>query len=253
MTVRTIVVDTDGGVATITLNRPSSDNRIDELMAAELRDACVALNQNDDVSVVVVTGQGDAFCRGIEPPSIRTSSEGLRAVKVAEAMAAIENPVVAAINGDAIDQGLELALACDIRIASSEATFGLTQVKSGAMPWDGGTQRLARLVGRGRATEMILTSRIIDAREALAMGLISHIVEPGEVVARARKLASTIVGHGPIAARYLKEAVMKGLDMTLEQGLRLEADLNLLLHGTADRAEGIRSFLERRAPGYRGE
>ena len=251
-------VETADRIATITLNRPSRGNAIDERMAFELRDACDHLVQHDDVWVVIVTGSGDAFCRGTEfsgakGESQRSLLESLSLLKVAGRLAAIDRPVIAALNGEALDQGLELALACDIRIASSDARFSLTQVKDGLMPWDGGTQRLPRLVGRGRGVEMILTCRSVDAEEALAMGLVAQVVEPGQVLRRAQEMASTIAGHGPVAARYLKEAVVKGMDMALDQGLRLEADLNVILQSTADRAEGIRSFLERRAPRFRGK
>ena len=251
-------VETADRIATITLNRPSLGNAIDERMAFELSDACDQLVQDDDVWVVIVTGSGDAFCRGTELSAAkgegqRSLLESLSWLKVAGRLAAIDRPVIAALNGEAIDQGLELALACDIRIASSDARFGLTQVKDGLMPWDGGTQRLPRLVGRGRGVEMILNCRTVNAEEALAMGLVAQVVEPGQVLRSAQEMASAIAGHGPVAARYLKEAVVKGMDMALDQGLRLEADLNVILQSTADRAEGIRSFLERRAPRFRGK
>lgn len=258
MPFQAIRLEIENRIATLTLTRASSGNAIDERLAFELRDACAQLRQDDDVWVVVLTGEGEAFCRGAEP-STPTDQNGsvldtLRSLKVSESVAAIEKPVIAALNGDAIDQGLELALACDIRIASEQASFGLTHVEHGLMPWDGGTQRLPRLIGRGAATEMILTSRIVDAQEALDIGLVNEITEPGRVLEQAQQTASTIAGHGPIAARYLKELVLKGLDMTLEQGLRLEADLNFILQSTADRAEGIGSFLERRGPPqFRGE
>ena len=243
-------------IATITLDRAATGNAIDQPTASELREACEQVDREDGVWVVIITGAGDAFCRGTEPSEVeglRDEAETLRSLKVAESVAAIQKPVIATLNGDAIDQGLEIALACDIRIASQTATFGLTQVKHGFMPWDGGTQRLPRLIGASGAMELVLTSRIVDATEALEMGLVSEVVEAGQVMRRATEIASTMAGHGPIAARYLKEAMLKGLDMTLEQGLRLEADLNLILQGTADRAEGIRSFLERRKPRYGGE
>ena len=158
-----------------------------------------------------------------------------------------------ALNGDALGQGLELALACDIRVASETSRFGLTQVEEGSLPWDGGTQRLPRLVGRGSALEMILTSRILTAKEAMDIGLVNEIAAHDQVPVRAQQIAATIACHGPIATRYLKEAVTQGMDMTLEQGLRLEADLNITLQSTSDRAEGIRSFLDRRTPEYTGE
>ena len=243
-------------VATLTLDRPSTGNAVNEALAFELRDAVTDLSQNDNVRVVVVTGEGSSFCSGTELPELR-SRESLPDIlenhRIADSVAAIAKPVLAAIKGDAIDQGLELALACDFRVASTSACFGLTQVQDGLMPWDGGTQRLPRLVGRGRALEMILTSRRVGAEEALAMGLVNKVVGPEDVLNATLKIAQSIAANGPIAAGYLKEAILKGMDMTLEQGLRLEADLNVILQTTTDRAEGIQSFLERRSPDYRGE
>ena len=244
-----IHVDIDGRVALMTIGAGPAPG---EHLASELGAACEHVRRNDDVWVVVVTGQGDVFFPTAAPPS-ETLPASVPGVQVAPVFAAIEKPVIAAVNGDAIDQGLELALACDIRVASDRARFGLTQVERGTMPWDGGTQRLPRLIGRARATEMILTSRTIDASEALEFGLVTEIAPFEEVGARSRQIASTIASVGPIAAAYLKEAVLQGADMTLEQGLRLEADLSFLLQSTADRGEGIDSFLTRRKPSYRGQ
>ena len=258
MPAETVHVQVDCRIATVTLDRASSGNAVNQQMAFELRDACDQLNSDDGVWVAIIIGEGEPFCLGTEPsPATNEGRDTLRdtlhSLKIAGSVAAIQSPVIAALNGDAVDQGLELALACDIRIASEQATLGLTQLKDGLMPWDGGTQRLPRLIGRGRAMEMMLTSRTVGARAALEMGLVSQVVEPGKVFHRAREIASAIASHGPIAARYLKEAVLKGLDVTLDQGLRLEADLNIILQSTADRAEGIRSFVERRTPDYSGE
>jgi enoyl-CoA hydratase/carnithine racemase len=243
-------------VATITLNRPSSGNAVDESLAFALKDAVTEVSQNDDVRVVVLTGEGPKFCVGTETPKGSGHAilpEALERWRVAGSVASLGKPVIAAINGDAMDQGLELALACDIRVASEGSHFGLTQVRAGLTPWDGGTQRLPRLVGRGIALEMIMTSRTVDAEEALAIGLVNRLVKAKDVSESAMDVARTIASHGPIAAGYLKEAVLKGMDMTLEQGLRLEADLNLLLQTTTDRAEGIQSFLQRRGPDYSGK
>ncbi len=219
--------------------------------AFDLRDACLQVRRNEETWVVVVvvsvvskTGLSDARDFDID---------ALEKMSVADSVAAIEKPVVAAVTADATDQALELALACDLRIASDASSFGLTQITAGLIPWDGGTQRLPRLVGRSRAMEMVLSARVLDAREALEIGLVNETVPPNMVVARAREMAQLIAGHGPIAARYLKEAILNGADLTLEQGLRLEADLNLLLQTTTDRVEGIGSFLKRRQPNYRGE
>lgn len=258
MASKTVRVDVDRWIATVALDRAASGNLIDERMAFELADVCERLRRDSGIRVVVLTGKGDAFCRGTQPPpqtgrDERLHVDALPSLRVAGCVAAIEKPVIAALNGDALDQGLELALAADIRIAAAEARLGLTQVERGLMPWDGGTQRLPRLVGRGRGMEMLLTSRVVDAQEAMAMGLVNRVVGPGLAVREAGRLAAMIAAQGPVAAGYLKEAVQKGLDLALEQGLRLEADLGFILQSTADRDEGIRSFLERRTPDYRGE
>ena len=256
MAFETIKVSIDGRVATVTLDRPSEGNAVDERLAFELADACDELDRDENVWVVVLTGAGEVFCNGSGPLVPRLTGDAKQDVKmpkVAGRVAAIDKPVIAALNGDALGQGLELALACDIRVASEGSSFGLTQVEEGTMPWDGGTQRLPRLIGRGSALEMILTSRVLTGNEALDMGLVNLIVGRDEVLMRAQQMAATIVCHGPIATRYLKEAVTKGMDMTLDQGLRLEADLNITLQTTTDRAEGIRSFLDRRSPEYTGE
>jgi enoyl-CoA hydratase len=168
-------------------------------------------------------------------------------------VAAIEKPVIAAVNGDALGPGLELALSCDIRLASDRAKFGFPEVAEGFIPAGGGTQRLPRIVGRGKALELILTAETITAKEALEIGLVSKIMPPKELFTQAGSLAKDIAAKGPIALRFIKEAVNKGLDLTLEQGLRLEADLYFLLHTTADRTEGITAFLEKRKPKFKGK
>jgi enoyl-CoA hydratase len=233
-------------LAYLTLNRPEAANKINLELAQEITDACRQINQDDEVYVVVLSGAGDTFCGGSE-------SEKAGAFHVASAVAAIEKPVIAAINGDALGQGLELALGCDIRLASDKARFGLPQLAEGLIPADGGTQRLARLVGRGKALELILTAETITAQEALEIGLVNKVVAPKELAAEARTLAESVASKGPIALRFIKEAVNKGLDLTLEQGLRLEGDLYFLLHTTADRSEGINAFLKKRAPKFKNK
>ncbi len=234
-------------LAYITLNRPEVGNTINQPLAQELTDICGRINSDDSIYVVVITGAGDkAFCAGGEP--------GVSAsYNVAAAIASIDRPVIAAINGDALGQGLELALSCDIRLASKGARFALAEVASGLIPMDGGTQRLPRLIGKGKALELILTAETINAEEALAIGLVSKVVPQEDLAAEAETLAEAIAAKAPIALRYVKEAVNKGLDLTLEQGLRLEADLYFLLHTTADRTEGIKAFLEKRPPQFKGE
>ena len=246
-------------MAYVTLSRPRASNRVNLGMAMELRQVCQALREEEGVRVVVVSGRGRAFSCGRETPKATESGGGygpaewLWLHRAASSLAAVEMPVVAAINGDATDHGLELALACDLRIVARGARMGFTDVSQGTIPWDGGTQRLPRLVGRALALDMFLQSRLVDSQEALDMGLVTEVVEPSELMRRAEEVAREIASGAPIAARYAKETVLKGLDMTLEQGLRLEADLSVLLQSTRDRAEGLRSFLEKRRPDFRGE
>ena len=246
----------DGPVATVTLARPESGNRIDSPLAAELREACRAIGEDESIRSVIVTGAGSIFSVGREPAPgdlpPETRPDWLCRLQVASTLAGLPIPVIAAVNGDALDHGLELALAADLRIASADARFGFTDLTQGSFPWDGGTQRLPRLVGPAWARDMVLTGRIIDAPQALGLGLVSEVVAGAELLARARQLAETVAAGAPIASRYAKEAIGAGMDLTLAQGLRLEADLNILLQSTADRAEGIQSYLQRREPEFRG-
>ena len=248
-----VALDITGHVARVTLSMPDSGNRIGLDSAFALSDHLIDVRQRDDVWVVVLDADGPDFCTGTDPDSLRAAAESpeFQSLRAAQAVADVEKPVVCAIQGAAHDQGLELALACDLRVADSTATFRSGQAASGGMPWDGGTQRLPRLIGRSRAIEMLLTGRPVTAREALEYNLVNEVVEPGAATDRAIELAKTIAGHGPIALRYLKEAVSSGLDGPISHGLRLEADLSFLLQSTEDRREGISSFLERRAPDYR--
>ncbi len=250
----------DGPVAWVTLARPKSGNRIDREMAGELREVCRLIGEDEEVRVLVITGRGRQFSVGREAPpespaheSSEAFLEWLACVQVASSVAGLAVPVIASINGDALDHGLELALGADIRLAAREARLGLTDLGRGEFPWDGGTQRLPRLVGPAWARDMIFTGRIVEAPQALDIGLVNRVTEGDRLAAETRQLAASIAAGAPIAARYAKEAVRTGMDLSLEQGLRLEADLNILLHGTADRSEGLRSFLERRRPEFRGE
>jgi enoyl-CoA hydratase len=162
-------------------------------------------------------------------------------------------PIIAAIRGFALGGGLELALACDIRVAGEDSQLGLTEVNLAIIPGGGGTQRLPRLVGRGKALEMILTGARIDAREALRIGLVERVVPAGEVQSAAQALARTLAEKAPVALRYAKEAVVKGLGLPLDDGIRLENDLATLLRTTEDRIEGAKAFLEKRKPRFTGQ
>jgi enoyl-CoA hydratase len=235
----------------IRLDQPQQQNLLTLEVALKLRDICSKINQDDGVRVAILSGSGRAFSRG----SDFTVAENIPWQQLRElnpdsvasgAMASLDCPTIAAIDGIALGGGLELALSCDIRIASERAEFGFPEVPRG-----GGTQLLPRIVGRGKALEMIFTGESINAQEAYRVGLVNKVVPPEKLNSEAEKLASLIASRGPVAEKYAKEAVNKGLDLTLGQGLRLEADLSILLLTSEDRAEGLKAFFEdKRTPKF---
>ena len=251
--------DAGEAVATITLNRPAVHNAMNETMRRELTRCFDALAIDDAVRAIVVTGAGErAFSAGADirefvaplvPVQFR---EQRRRLDFRQAMERCPQPIIAAMNGFAFGGGLELALACDIRVAAADVQMGLTEVNLAIIPGGGGTQRLPRLVGRGKALEMILTGARIPADEALRIGLVERVVPTGEALKAATELARAIAAKAPVAVRYAKEAVVKGLELPLADGLRLEGDLSTLLRTTDDRLEGAKAFLEKRAPRWTG-
>ena len=237
------------GVAWITLGRPASGNRLDAAVLGALAEACEAADDADDVRVVVLAARGAEFSRGL-PPGCRWPDprwpDGVGAV------AAVTKPVIAAIQGDAVGWGLALALACDVRIASSRAVLALPELGEGGFPGGGVTQRLARIVGAARAMEIVLLGTRLGAARAAEWGLVSTVVSPGRLGATARETAAALAARGPLALRLAKEAVVRALDLPLAEGIRLEQDLYVLLQTTGDRREGVRAFLERRKPRFSG-
>ena len=212
-----------------------------------LEDTCKSIRESADVRVAVITSESDEFVEFSQ-----SSEEELNLNGISEILTALEIPIIAGIEKGAHGLGLEVALACDIRVCSVSSTFSMPQVGLGHIPVNGGTQRLPRIVGQGRALELILTGRIFDSAEAAEMGLVQY-VSIGSVADYALDLAVSISKYAPIAAKYLKEAVNSGIDMTIKQGMGLEADLSVILQSTTDRSEGIRSFLIKRDPDYSGE
>jgi enoyl-CoA hydratase/carnithine racemase len=234
----------------IRLTRPELENPIDEALLAELESAAARIRDDGDRQVVLLAADGAVF-------SCDASSDG-RASSAADVLPfrcleRLPQPVIACIEGDAVGAGLELALACDIRVAAQDATFALTQVAQGAIPSAGGTQRLARLAGRATAMQMVLLGERMTAVEAHARGVVNHAVPRHEVRALCESIAGRIAARGPLAVRYAKEAIARGLDLPLAEALRVETDLTVILQTTQDRAEGVRAFVEKRRPSFRGE
>jgi len=254
MKYKCVAFEQKDGVGMIMLNRPHMGNRINGQLAQELMDVCTQVQSSDQLRVIIITGTGEqSFCLGSESDLERIFQDNLSAkpCPITEAIAALKMPVIAAINGDAFEMGLEIALACDIRIAAEGARFSLPQIRHGTIPWCGGTQRLPRIVGKAKALEMILTGEVLDATEALHWGLISRVVPAQKLPDVTLELARDIASKAAIATSFAKEAICSGVELTLSQGLRLESDLYFLLHTTEDRQEGIRAFLEKRRPCFR--
>ena len=234
------------------------ENRVDAIrLSDELAELCGEISRDDTIRVIVLTESAEnPFPTETDTPGPfleERDEPGIRTWSLAEPLARLDIPILAAIHGNAIGQGLELVLACDLRIASKTSYFGLPYIKRSHIPGDGGTQRLSRLVGRGKALEMILTGELINAREALRIGLVNKLIPVDQVTDVALGMAAEMASKGPVALRYAKEAIYKGMDMTLEQGLRLEADLYLLLHTTRDRTEGIKAFQGKKTPKFEGK
>mgnify|MGYP001564327570 FL=1 len=249
MSFATLAVTKSGHVAEIRLIRHAGGNPIDARFLDELDQAAASVHEYADIHVALLTADGDSFSRGASDGTVIPSPDRLP-FRCLELMA---QPVIACIQGDAIGAGLELALACDIRIAAEGATFSIRDVAAGRVPSAGATQRLPRLIGRGKASEMILLGEPLDAQAALACGLVNAVVPRADLEAHARALAERIAAQGPIAVRYAKEAILRGLDMPLEQALRYETDLTIILQTTVDRAEGVSAFLEKRPPRFEGK
>ena len=236
-----------GAVAVLTLSGAARGNRFDEAAALAFADACESADE-DDVACVVVAHEGRDFCLGLDPDGTDRPRRARR--DFVTALAAIRAPVVVAIAGRAVDEGVELALAADRRIAAPAARFQLGQVAAGRIPSFGATQRLPRIVGAEAALRLVLLGESVSAKRAKELGLVTTIAPNPR--AAALRLAGSIAERGPIALRFAKEAVRRSFDLPLDDGARLEHDLYALLQTTADRAEGVKSFLEKRRPRFRG-
>ena len=259
MTYNNLLTEVSEAIALVRVNRPEKLNAYDRQTLLELEHCIAALETDAAVRAVILTGAGEkAFVAGADIACrAKLGAAGGRewarlGQRVFDGVERLSKPVIAAVNGYALGGGLELALACHLRIASETARFGLPEVKIGLIPGNGGTQRLPRLVGKGRALEMMLTGEPIPAGEAWRIGLVNHVVPAAELLAAARALAGKIVANAPVAIALCLEAVREGLEMPLPAALEWEASLSGLVMGTEDAHEGVRAFLEKRSPVFRG-
>src|SRR3954467_669547 len=245
------------GVVLVTLNRPEVLNALDYQTLGELVDALESLDSNESVRCVVITGAGDrAFAAGADikemaeatPVTLSVANNFARW----ERLKRIRVPLIAAVRGFALGGGCELAMACDMVVAADDATFGQPEIKLGVMPGAGGTQRLTRALGKARAMELILTGRNLSAREAYERGLVSEIVAREEVLPAALALASEIASLPPLAVRAAKEAVNRAYELSLDAGLEFERRNFFMLFASEDQKEGMRAFIEKRAPTWKG-
>ena len=256
---QTLIYEKKESIGVLTINRPQRMNAISNELTSELKKFLDEIENDDKLRVLVITGAGDkAFVAGADINELvdRDALIGRRVSRQRqEIFSRIENlhvPAIAAINGYALGGGLELALACSIRVCSDKAQFGAPEVKLGIIPGDGGTQRLPRLVGLGRAMEMILTGDFIDAEEAYRIGLVNKIVPHEELMEKTMELAKKIASRPPLAVRYAKETVNKSLEGSTVSGFALESFLHALSCTTEDKKEGVSAFLEKRKGKFKG-
>lgn len=254
-----LLIDITDGVAVVTINRPEALNALSKDILEELGVAFAAIEKNETVACVILTGSGaKAFVAGADIAAMQ-SMNAVAAENFARlghaVLSAIENfpkPVIAAVNGFALGGGCELAMACDIRIAADNARFGQPEVNLGVIPGFGGTLRLSRLVGKGRAKELIFTGDMIDAHEAYRIGLANKVVAADELIAAAHSMAAKISSKGPVAVRFAKQSVDSGLEMDLDRARCAEASLFGLCFATADQKEGMQAFLDKRPAKFTG-
>jgi enoyl-CoA hydratase/3-hydroxyacyl-CoA dehydrogenase len=258
-TLQDVKLEVGDGIATITMNRPEAMNALNEKSLRELKEAVAKVRDDPTVRVVIIMGEGPAFVAGadIRAMMAKNQIEAREFTRFGSGVMSdierLDKPVIAAINGFALGGGLELALACDIRLASTEARMGFPEVGLGIFPGFGGTQRVTRLVGKGRACELIFTGDQVSAEEAASMGLVNRVVSPQELMAEARQLAKRIARQGPVAVGRAKTAINQALQTGLDAGLAFEAEAVALTFGTEDQNEGMTAFLERRKPEFKGQ
>jgi enoyl-CoA hydratase len=246
-------------IATITVNRPDKLNALNDALMRELGVAIDEARARDDVGAVLLTGAGRAFVAGADiaelagQNAVEGKARAERGQRVFRRFEQSPKPTLAAVNGFALGGGCELAMACHIRLASDAAKFGQPEVKLGIVPGYGATQRLPRLVGKGRALQLLLTGEMIDAAEAYRIGLVNRVVPGGELLEAARTMLSGILAQGPLAVAHCIEAVDRGYDLPIDDAIALEASYFGLLSASADKAEGMRAFLDKRPAKFSGQ
>ena len=264
MDFQTILFETRDQIAFVTFNRPESMNAMNRQMTGELVEACARIEDDSAIRIAIFTGAGEkAFSAGMDlkeraetafsPIERRQQKLTNKIYTQARAVAAITKPTIAAIRGYCVGGGLEFALACDLRVAADDAKLGLTEVRRGIIPGAGGTQRLTRAVGITKAMEMCLTGDTVSGLEAKSLGLVNQSVPSADVPKAAEELAHRVLKGAPISVAFIKEAIKKGIELPIEEGLRLEADLSALIGNTEDAKEGPRAFAEKRAPVWKGK
>jgi enoyl-CoA hydratase len=253
-----LTFDVADRIATITVNRPDKLNALNDAVMKELGAAIDEAIARDDVGGVLLTGAGRAFVAGadisemVDEPALAMKARAERGQRTFRRFETSPKPTVAAVNGFALGGGCELAMACHIRIASESAKFGQPEVKLGILPGYGGTQRLPRLVGKGRALQLLMTGEMIDAAEAYRIGLVNRVVAGADLMSSARSMLGTIIAQGPLAVALCIDAVDRGLEIPLDDAIALEASYFGMLAASVDKAEGMRAFLEKRAPAFTG-
>ncbi len=260
MEFRNLLYEKSDGIATITINRPKALNALNEETIPEFLSSLEDAEKDENVRVIVITGAGEkAFCAGLDLKTVMDISV-IKAVetsrlgqKLTLAIEELGKPVIAAINGYALGGGLELAMACDIRIASENARIGQTEVNVGLIPGWGGTQRLPRLVGKGIAKELVFTGKMIDAKTAERIGLINMVVPPEKLKSAVKELSKVIMSKPPIAIKLAKELINRSIETDLRTGLVHEAEAFGILASTEDYREGVSAFIEKRKPEYKGK
>ena len=259
LSLETVLYEKKGGLAYITMNRPKVLNALNKRALADLREVFQDAKNDPEVRGAIITGAGEkAFIAGADINEVATDTPIQAEQKTRDGQAVMDlieslgKPTIAAVNGFALGGGCETALACTVRIASENAKFGLPEVKLGIIPGYGGTQRLPRLVGKGHALKMILTGEMINAQEAYRIGLVNEVVPAAELISRAEAILKLMSGNAPLSVKYALQAVNKGLETSLAEGLLLESSLVAICTSTEDKKEGTAAFLEKRAANFKG-